>query len=117
MASEYLPGYIPSEWGKLFHASQVNELLGAGSAGPGKSMVLLFDPMEQVITEHQRFTDKHHPYRIKEGMSSGWALHLRREFPMLQETIERSHRYFPMVDPDAKFDKKSNTWSFRSGFK
>jgi hypothetical protein len=114
--SEFVPGYIPSEWGKLFHASRVNELLGAGSAGPGKSMVLLFDPMEQVISEHARISDKHHPYKMREGMSTGWALHLRREFPMLQETIERSHKFFPLVDPDAKFDKRTNTWEFRSGY-
>lgn len=109
--------YTPSEWGKLFHSLNVNELLGAGSAGPGKSMVLLFDPMEQILSEHARCVDKHHPHFQRPGQSSGWALHLRRETPMLQETIERSQRYFPNLDPGADFDKKSNTWRFTSGFK
>lgn len=109
--------YKASEWGKLFHSLRVNELLGAGAAGPGKSMVLLFDPLEQILIEHQRCYDKHHPHFQRWGQSTGWALHLRRESPMLQETIQRSQRFFPQIDPNAHFDTKLTTWTFSSGFK
>lgn len=111
--------YTPSKWGAEFHALPFREVLGAGSAGPGKSLVLLWDPFYQILEEHRRCTDPNHPHPIPMGTSSGRALHLRRKMPMLAETIGRSKRWFKMVDPGATFSASNNTpeWTFSSGFK
>ena len=109
--------YTPSPWGMEYHALTVHEALGAGSAGPGKSMVLMMDPFDRIAIEHQRCKDKHDPYYHPWGMSVGWALHLRRTFPMLELSIARSHRIFPRVDPGAKYDAQKHTWIFSSGYR
>jgi hypothetical protein len=109
--------YEPSDWGKLFHSLTTDEALGAGSAGPGKSFVLLMDPIAQVIVEHQRCLNKDHPNPLRWGQSRGWALHLRRQFPMLEQTISRSKRIFKSIDPDARWDEQKHMWIFRSGYR
>ena len=49
------PGeYKPSPWGTKFHALRVDEALGGGSAGPGKTTALIADPSEQIAVEHVR---------------------------------------------------------------
>jgi hypothetical protein len=93
------------------------EALGAGAAGPGKSMVLLMDPMTQIAVEHQRCADPAHPYHQKWGDSQGWALHLRRTSPMLDETIARSLKIFPQVDPNAEWRQTNLEWIFTSGYR
>lgn len=42
---------------------------------------------------------------------------MRRTMPMLQETIDRSIRMFPMFDPQAVYNKELHRWEFFSGFK
>lgn len=108
--------YTPSNWGHEFHHLPHHEALGAGSAGPGKSLVLLMDPIYQVVAEHQRCSDPKHEHHIPWGMSVGWALHLRRSMPMLEQTIRRSHRIFPFIDPQARYLANTHTWIFASGF-
>lgn len=110
--------YVPSDWQQQFHALTVDEALGAGSAGPGKSLCLLMDPMQQVLTEHERCLRRaDHPHPLDWGYSEGWALHLRRTRPMLEQTIVRSQRIFPIMDPGAKFDSQTTTWIFSSGYR
>lgn len=108
--------YRPSEWGAEFHALTQDEALGAGAAGPGKSFVLLMDPLDQILVEHERCMDRKHPHYHPWGASTGWALHLRRIRPMLEQTIKRSHRIFPAIDPNARWDTNKATWTFSSGF-
>jgi hypothetical protein len=105
--------YRASAWGKEFHASQVDELLGGGSAGPGKSLALLMDPGEQIVTEHMRW--KRGDFAA--GQSRGWALHLRREFPRLEQTIHRSKVMFEALDNGARYDPQTHKWTFSSGYK
>lgn len=93
------------------------------------SMVLLMDPMEQVQIEHIRCQQSGAPKNFGEykelvdnnplrwGHSEGWILHLRRTLPRLSETITRSHRIFPLVDPEAKWNEKNHIWTFSSGIK
>lgn len=114
MTEAYL--YKPSAWGELFHNTRVHELLGAGSAGPGKTEVLLNDANEQIFTEHQRCAQRDHPFPLKWGDSKGWALHLRRTVKQLEQTMNRSHRIFPRIDPDAHWDAQKSTWTFSSGY-
>ena len=109
--------YIPSTWGMRYHSLTVDEALGAGAAGPGKSLVLLMDPLKNVMMEHERCVDKSHPARQRMGSSKGRCLHLRRNYKMLTESIDRSKRFFPRVDPKADFKEGALTWTFQCGYK
>ncbi len=46
------PPYTPSAWGAAYHSLPYDQVLGAGSAGPGKTTVLIWEPLAQIITEH-----------------------------------------------------------------
>ncbi len=94
------------------------------------SYVLLADPLEQVQIEHLRCEQSKVPDSfplelreliennpLKWGHSEGWILHLRRTMPRLTTTIERAHRMFPQLDPNATWNEKKSTWTFSSGIK
>jgi len=104
--------------------------MGGGSAGPGKSLGLLFDPIcTQAVIEHSRMTGQplegfppwlvdlclKHP--IKPGESEGHALHMRRTMPQLRETLDRAHRMFVKFDPGVEFSKENHRYTFSSGYK
>lgn len=110
------PVYEPSPWGLEFHGSEVDELLGAGAAGVGKSMVLLHDADQQIMIEHQRCANRDHPHHIPWKHSRGHALHLRRTLPMLRDTIARAHIHFRAMDPDVRWNEPHHTFTFASGF-
>lgn len=104
----YRPAPVQAE----FHACGANEILLGGAAGPGKSLALLMDPIQtQMFEEHQRWM------RGEITSSLGWAIHFRREFPRLEQTIERSHRIFLAIDPGARWDKEHHRWTFSCGYK
>lgn len=105
--------YEPSKYGRELHALKVDWALAGGAAGPGKSLILLMDANEQILVEHERCRRG----EVRWGNSTGWALHLRREFPMLDQTIARSHRYFKSIDPAAHYDSQTYTWHFSSGYR
>ena len=103
--------------------------MGGGSAGPGKSLSLLWDPIvSQAVIEHarmvglipegypawlQELVDK---YPIRPGESEGHALHMRRSMPQLKENIARSMRMFKKFDPGADYSKEDHCWTFSSGY-
>lgn len=105
--SIYNPAPVQTE----FHLCTANEILLGGAAGPGKSLALLMDPIQtQLVGEHQRW--------METGTKSiGWALHLRRTYKRLEQTINRSQRLFRAIDPDAKYDQQKFTWTFSCGYK
>lgn len=104
--------YNPAPVQKEFHVCPANEILLGGAAGPGKSLALLMDPVQtQLIYEHQRWA------RGEIKRSVGWAIHFRREFPRLEQTIERSQRLFRAIDPGAKYDSQAHRWTFSCGYK
>lgn len=122
--------YTPSPWSERYHQATADEVLGGGSAGPGKSLTLLFDPLvTQAVIEHARCTGqlldelpswiadlcRQHP--IRKGESEGHALHLRRSMPQVLETIDRAERMFPKFDPDAQYSRERHSWTFSSGYK
>lgn len=121
--------YQPSEWQRRFHATTqrgINEVLGAGAAGPGKTMCLVCDIFDQVVVEHERafgiqdpMTGKvrQHKYRTGPGRSTGWALHLRRTVKNLEQTIVLSQKLFKAIDPNAQWSESKSTWTFASGFR
>lgn len=108
--------YDPSEWQQLFHSLPHDEALGAGSAGPGKSVALFWDPLPQIVNEFQRCKDPNHPHPLNWGHSTGWALHIRRTYDMLEETLERAHRWLPQLDPEVKWEAQHHWFRFPSGF-
>jgi hypothetical protein len=123
--------YQASDWGMRFHSLTTKEALGAGSAGPGKSWVLLMDPLQQILVEDLRQNDPPNvadpnyqiykdlqlwKYRKDRGSSEGWALHLRRTRPMLKQTINRAQRTFPLIDPGVQWVASENTFIFSSGY-
>lgn len=112
------PLYKPSPWGLMYHTVEgVDELMGGGSAGPGKSLVLLMDPIYQLMVEHERCSNKKHPFHMPWGHSKGWALHLRREYQMLKQTMDRAARIFPSIDQGVRYDAESRIWEFSCGYK
>jgi hypothetical protein len=124
--------YQPSPWQKLYHDSTVNELLGAGAAGPGKTRCLIAEPLQQIRVEHARcagdprqvtrdeqselfrLVDEN---RLQWGYSTGWALYLRRTTPMLLESLVHAKRLFTSVDQNVRFDADHNIFTFSSGFR
>lgn len=103
----YNPAPIQTE----VHLCQANEILMGGAAGGTKSMTLLMDFVQtQLRFEHDRW--------MKTGRRSiGWAIHFRRTFKMLEQTIERSHRLFRAIDPKATYDTQRFTWTFSCGYR
>ena len=122
--------YTPSPWHERFHQSTCDWVMGGGSAGPGKSLGLLWDPIScQAGVEHMRMTGKPlegtPPWlidmclrnRTKPGESEGHALHMRRTMPQLRETLDRAHRMFIKWDPNLEFSKEHHRYTFSSGYK
>lgn len=123
--------YEASPWQQRYHDSDVNELLGAGSAGPGKTQCLIFEPINQVLIEHARCMRdpslvaqpgstlwkliEENP--LEWGDSRGHALYMRRTSPRLMPVIDRTMRLFPIIDPDAHYEVQHMMWRFKSGYK
>ncbi len=105
--------YTPAPVQQEFHEAKVDEILFGGAAGPGKSLALLMDPLDIVAVEHNRCQSG----ELRWGHSTGKAIHFRREFPRLEETIDRSKRFYPDIDPGAIYSGDEHTWTFSSGFK
>lgn len=109
--------YKPSRWGEIYHNTTCREVLGAGAAGPGKTTILIHDPLAQIQVEHARCEDTEHPHYHPWGTSTGWALHLRRTTKMLEQSIQITMREFPQIDPGARWQEQKLTWTFSSGYK
>lgn len=119
--------YTASPWGARYHALPYDFVLGGGSAGVGKSIILLMDPLPQIFMEHQRclgpgkcaegYEEIAEMHPLRWGKSSGRALHLRRTYGELDENKNRALRYFPQIDPDVRWVEKEQTYYFKSGFR
>lgn len=106
------PLYDPASVQSEFHLCTADEALLGGAAGPGKSLCLLMDPIiTQMVGEHDRFQ------RGEIVESAGWALHLRREYTMLDETLNRAHSIFPRIDPKVHWDGDRKMFTFSCGYK
>lgn len=111
------PLYQPSEWGAAFHNLPHDEALGAGAAGVGKTVVLMWEPLAQIVMEHERTHDPKHPNAIPKGSSVGWALLLRRTFPMLEQLIGKAKIAFERLDPGVHYDQQKHIFTFTSGYR
>lgn len=113
--------YKPSEWGQAFHSLKTWEALGGGAAGPGKTEVLIFEPLEQIMVEHSRCANPElwGEHALRWGESRGWCLHLRREQRMLDETIGRVRRAYPQIvgEDGYHWNETKLLMTFSSGYK
>jgi hypothetical protein len=121
----------PSAWQKRYQDCDVDELLGAGSAGPGKTEKLISEPLPQVQIEHARCMRDPSLVAAKGtklwklieenplnwGESKGWALFLRRTSPRLVPVQTRMMKLFPVIDPDARYEVQHSIWHFKSGYR
>lgn len=73
--------------------------------------------MFQIYAEHQRMVVRDHRYPLERGASVGWALYLRRTFPMLQQVISRMRISLLRIDPGMSFSVKDSTFTLTSGYK
>ncbi|MEO2004781.1 MAG: terminase family protein, partial [Candidatus Poribacteria bacterium] len=79
-----------------FMASEADECLFGGAAGPGKSECLIMEATRHV---------EHPEYR---------ALLLRRTYPELEASlIDRSRKYYPLFG--ARYNEQRKAWTFPSG--
>lgn len=128
-------GYQPSAWGARYHATPHDHVLGAGSAGPGKSTVLVADPLQQVMVEHARCKRDPRVAGVPEGgqlfqlidenpmrwgYSTGQAIHFRRKLTMLGDTLRYARQLYKAADPNCKISTDSSgtvLCSFKSGYR
>lgn len=110
--------YKPSRWQEIFHNLDVTELMGGGSAGPGKSYALLMDPIPRILREFERQQPGYTgPHPVAPGRSRGWCLHLRRTRPMLNQTLARARVAFEAIDPGVHWDGENTTFTFSCGYR
>lgn len=76
-----------------------DEVFVGGSAGGGKSEVLVINPLRQVHIPHYR------------------ALVLRKTYKELEELLGKAERYYPKAFPKARYNGSKHTWTFPSGAK
>lgn len=94
----------------------MDEVLGAGAAGPGKTEAMLHDCVPRLVEEQRRCVDPDHPFPLRPGNSVGWALYLRRTLPMLSQTVERFRRIATTIDPKVRHWDGGLKWQFTSGY-
>lgn len=79
-------------------------------------MALIWEPLAQIITEHERATNPDHVHPIRMGESRGWALYLRRTQPMLEQVLRLARLWFPQVDEGVRWEASKLQFVFSSGF-
>ncbi len=104
--------YSPSAVQQEFHLCNVRECCFAGSAGPGKTTAEIWDPIiSQVVVEHDRWE------RGEIKASTGWAIHFRRSYPMLKQTLEKARTWFNQIDPGVTWSQDDMMFTFSCGYK
>jgi len=106
--------------------SEIREILGAGTAGPGKTFVLKHDCIiSQAQDEHIRCLAgdgrRDHPHPLHWGESVGWGLFLRRTTTALPQVIAHIRQVYKAWDPGGKWYQSAGgaagTFVFSSGYR
>lgn len=100
--------YIPAVWApqpgsqQAFMSSPIFETLYEGTRGPGKTDALLMD-----FGQH-----------VGMGFGAEWrGVLFRRTYPELQDVIDKSKKWFPLIWPEAKFNESKTFWEWPTGEK
>lgn len=117
--------YEASEWQTRFHTQRdasgrvVDEILGAGASGPGKTFTLLRDPLLQMQREAARQRlPKSHPDYVAPGESRGNALLLRRTTKMLRDLISQAKPLFKRWNGGVDgWNATDKTFTFECGYR
>ena len=91
--------YAPTDKQRLFHDCEADEALYGGAAGGGKSDALVLEALRQIRVPYYK------------------GLILRKTYPQLSELVEKSLRYYPLVDRGATYNATGHVWRFSSGAK
>lgn len=127
--------YQPSQWGTEYHSLTLDEALGAGSAGPGKTTVLVHEPDFQIVVESLRMQRKSadeliggmgFPEKLahlmaanplERGGSKGFALFVRRELGHSDQVWDILKKNLKRIDPGAQQNEQRKTITYSSGYR
>lgn len=82
-----------------------------GSAGCGKTDLLIFHQLYAVDFETQRYK------RGEIRASKAWSIFFRRVMPNLKQPIDRALRAFPLIDPGGHWNATDHLWTWSCGAK
>jgi hypothetical protein len=114
--------YKPSKVQQEAHSCEAREILYGGTQNCGKTFWLRWDPIITQLYDWNGSPGEHSRYLAAkragiEWRSKGWALHLRRTFPMLLQTISKVLDFVFKVDPGAVYNSKLYLITFTCGYK
>ena len=106
--------YVPSPVQLEAHLCDAREILYGGTQGCGKTWFLRWDPIMTQVYDWKGSPGEHTRYieALKRGEhyeSKGWALHLRRTFPEIEQTIQKVLGFIKKFDPGADWLSKTYT--------
>lgn len=85
---------------KAFLSCPIYEALYEGNRGPGKTDALIMDYLRDV----------------GKGWGAEWrGVLFRRTYPELDDVIQKSKKWIPLLFPTAKFNESKTFWEFESG--
>jgi hypothetical protein len=114
--------YVPSGVQQEAHVCVADEILYGGTAGCGKTVFLRWDPVITQIYDWNGMPGEHTRYvealkRGEEFQSKGWALHIRRTYPMLLQTIFKVLDFAFKVDPGCHWDAENKILTWTCGYR
>ena len=114
--------YAPSPVQQEAHFCEAREILYGGTQGCGKTWFLRWDPIITQVYDWNGSPGEHTRYleAIQRGEhyeSKGWALHLRRTFPEIEQTIQKTLGFIRKFDPGADWIAKSYIIKLSCGYR
>ena len=114
--------YAPSAVQQEAHFCPAREILYGGTQGCGKTWFLRWDPIITQVYDWRGSPGEHTRYleALKRGESyesKGWALHLRRTFPEIEQTIQKTLGFIRKFDSGADWIAKSYIIKLTCGYR
>jgi len=114
--------YVPGDVQREAHYCDAREILYGGTQNCGKTWFLRWDVIMTQLYDWNGSPGEFSRYisAIERGetfKSQGWALHLRRTYKMLTQTIERCRAIAEYVDPEVHWSAEDYILTFGCGYK
>jgi hypothetical protein len=114
--------YSPSDVQREAHYCDAREICYGGTQGCGKTWWLRWDPIITQVYDWNGSPGEHSRYlaakaRGENFQSKGWALHLRRTYNELEQTIQKVLGFIYKVDPGANYNSKTYTLKLTCGYR